>query len=64
MKFRDLIREIEADGWFLSRNGKGGHLIYKHPTRQGTVVVSGGGKLNRDVPTGTLASVRRQAAQE
>jgi predicted RNA binding protein YcfA (HicA-like mRNA interferase family) len=63
MKYRDLIREIESEGWFFSRNGKGGHKIYKHPTRKGSVVISGGGKLNRDVPTGTLANVRRQAAQ-
>ncbi len=63
MKYRDLIREIEADGWYFSRNGKGDHLVYKHPTRKGSVIVSAGGKMNRDVPTGTLASVRRQAAQ-
>ena len=63
MKFRDLIREIESQGWYFKRNGKGDHLVYKHPSRKATVIVSGGGKMNRDVPTGTLANVRRQAAQ-
>ena len=64
MKYKDLIAEIEDAGWQFSRNGKGGHLIYKHPWRTGVVVVAGGGKLNRDVPTGTLNAVRRQAGSK
>jgi predicted RNA binding protein YcfA (HicA-like mRNA interferase family) len=36
-------------------------MIYRHPTRQGPVVVAGGGKLNRDVPKGTENAIRRQA---
>jgi predicted RNA binding protein YcfA (HicA-like mRNA interferase family) len=61
LKCRDIIQQIEAAGWSFSRNGKGGHLIYKHPTRPGSIVVAGGGKLNRDVPTGTANAILRQA---
>jgi predicted RNA binding protein YcfA (HicA-like mRNA interferase family) len=44
MKYRDVIKLLEADGWQL-----------------GTVTVSAGGKLGRDVPPGTLNSIKRQA---
>jgi predicted RNA binding protein YcfA (HicA-like mRNA interferase family) len=36
-------------------------MIFRHRTRSGSIVVSGGGKLGRDVPTGTLDAVLRQA---
>lgn len=61
MKYRDLVKLIEAHGWYFYRHGKGDHLIYRHPTRPGNVVVAGGGKMNQDVPTGTLNAVLRQA---
>jgi predicted RNA binding protein YcfA (HicA-like mRNA interferase family) len=51
---------VEADGWQLKRTD-GSHMQYQHPTKRGTVTISAGGKLNRDVPTGTLNSVLRQA---
>ena len=60
-KYRDLIRQIEAAGWTFSRMVKGDHMIFKHPTITGSVVVSGAGKLNRDVQTGTQNAVLRQA---
>jgi predicted RNA binding protein YcfA (HicA-like mRNA interferase family) len=60
MKYRDLIRTIEADGWRLART-EGSHMQYRHPTKKGTVTISAGGKLGRDVPGGTLNSVLKQA---
>ena len=60
MKYRDLIKELEGDGWYLERT-VGGHLQFRHPTKPGTVTVPAGGKLSRDVPPGTLNSVRKQA---
>jgi predicted RNA binding protein YcfA (HicA-like mRNA interferase family) len=33
----------------------------RHPTKTGTVTISGGGKLNRQVPPGLLNSVLKQA---
>jgi len=61
LKYRELIKLIEAKGWFFERMGKGDHMIYRHANRPGTIVVAGGGKLNRDVPTGTQNAILRQA---
>lgn len=60
MKYRDLVRMVEADGWALDRQ-VGSHLQYRHPTKPGTVTIAAGGRMNRDVPAGTLNSVLRQA---
>ena len=57
-KVRDLIRLLEADGWFLV-DTVGSHRQYKHPTKQGKVTVAG--KLSDDVRKGTLVSILRQA---
>jgi predicted RNA binding protein YcfA (HicA-like mRNA interferase family) len=58
IKVRDLITQLEADGWFLVRT-KGSHRQYHHRMKAGTVTVSG--KPGIDVPIGTLNSVLRQA---
>jgi predicted RNA binding protein YcfA (HicA-like mRNA interferase family) len=58
IKVRDLIAQLEADGWFLVRT-KGSHRQYHHPSKPGTVTVSG--KLSVEVPIGTLNSALRQA---
>ncbi|HEY8749018.1 MAG TPA: type II toxin-antitoxin system HicA family toxin [Tepidisphaeraceae bacterium] len=60
MKYRDLIKRIETDGWRLDRT-VGSHMQFRHPTKPGTVTIAAGGKLGRDVLTGTLNSVLRQA---
>jgi predicted RNA binding protein YcfA (HicA-like mRNA interferase family) len=58
VKFRDLIRMLEADGWWLART-TGSHRQFKHPVKLGTVTVAG--KANHDVPPGTLNSILKQA---
>ena len=58
MKVREVIRQLEADGWVLIGT-EGSHRQFKHPTKPGRVTVSGG--LGDDMPKGTLASVKRQA---
>jgi predicted RNA binding protein YcfA (HicA-like mRNA interferase family) len=58
--YRELIKRLETDGWFLDRV-VGSHLQYRHPRKPGTVTVSAGGKFSNDVPPGTLNSVLRQA---
>jgi predicted RNA binding protein YcfA (HicA-like mRNA interferase family) len=60
VKYRDLIRLLERDGWVLVRT-VGSHLQFGQPSKPGTVTVSAGGKLARDVPPGTLNSVMKQA---
>ncbi len=57
-KVRDLIKLLEADGWFLV-DTVGSHRQFKHPVKSGKVTVAG--KLSDDVRKGTLASILRQA---
>lgn len=58
MKVKELMELLEADGWFLVRQ-RGSHRQYHHPTKSGTVTLSG--KSNIDVPPGTQSSVLKQA---
>jgi len=59
--YRDLIKQIEKDGWQHHRT-TGSHMQYRHPDKTGTVTISGGGKLNRQVPPGTIEQ-RPQAGE-
>lgn len=59
-KYRDLIKQIEKDGWQHQRT-TGSHMQYRHPTKKGTLTISAGGKMNKVVPPGTLNSVLKQA---
>ncbi len=56
-KVRDLIKLLEADGWFLV-NTEGSHRQFKYLVKQGKVTVSG--KMSDDVRKGTMASILRQ----
>jgi len=40
MKVRDVIKLIEADGWYLVTT-KGSHRQYKHPKKTGRVTIAG-----------------------
>jgi predicted RNA binding protein YcfA (HicA-like mRNA interferase family) len=59
-KFRDLLHRLREDGWIHIRT-TGSHLHFKHPVKAGLVTVPSGGKLNHEVPPGTLRSILRQA---
>jgi len=58
VKVKEAIELIENDGWQMVRM-KGSHRQFHHPTKSGTVTVSG--KLSVDVPVGTLNSILKQA---
>jgi predicted RNA binding protein YcfA (HicA-like mRNA interferase family) len=58
MKVKEVIKLLEEDGWYVARM-RGSHRQLKHPTKPGTVTVSG--KPSVDVPPGTLNSVLKQA---
>lgn len=58
MKVREVIRLLEAEGWYLART-RGSHRQYKHPAKQGLVTVAG--KPNDDLAAGTLNSIMKQA---
>lgn len=39
-KVRELIKLIEADGWYLAAQ-RGSHRQYRHPTKKGRVTIPG-----------------------
>lgn len=61
MKFREVIRAIEQDGWRF-HSQKGSHAQYVHPIKAGRVTVAG--KPGDDVHPKTLADIFRQAGME
>jgi predicted RNA binding protein YcfA (HicA-like mRNA interferase family) len=58
MKVKEVISIITADGWYLARTS-GSHRIYKHAVKKGRVVVAG--KPSKDLATGTLIDILKQA---
>jgi len=58
MRVRDVIKLIEADGWYLVRT-RGSHGQFKHPFKKGLVTVAG--KPNLDLNPKTLKSILKQA---
>jgi predicted RNA binding protein YcfA (HicA-like mRNA interferase family) len=60
LKYREIAKRLEEDGWFLERT-VGSHQQFRLPTKQGTVTVPSGGNLARDIPPGTLNSLLRQS---
>ncbi|MCY2955250.1 MAG: type II toxin-antitoxin system HicA family toxin [Planctomycetota bacterium] len=59
MTIREVIKLIEADGWYLVAT-RGSHRQYKHPTKPGRVTVPGH-SLSDDIRRGTLNSILKQA---
>ncbi|MBX3163207.1 MAG: type II toxin-antitoxin system HicA family toxin [Bacteroidetes bacterium] len=59
MKVKEIIKLLEQDGWKAVRQ-KGSHRQYRHPTKLGTVTVSGH-KMSDDIPKGTENSIKKQA---
>jgi predicted RNA binding protein YcfA (HicA-like mRNA interferase family) len=58
VKVRDVIKLIEADGWYII-DTKGSHRQYKHPIKKGRVTIAG--HLGDDLASGTLNSILKQA---
>jgi predicted RNA binding protein YcfA (HicA-like mRNA interferase family) len=58
LKVREIVRQLEDDGWFLAKT-RGSHRQFKHPSKLGRVTVAG--HPNDDLPPGTLNSVKKQA---
>jgi len=58
MKVRDLLKQLEDDGWVL-KNQEGSHRHYIHPIKRGKVTLAG--KPGADVPTGTAKAIMKQA---
>ncbi len=61
MKVREIIKQIEADGWRQVAQ-RGSHRQYKHPEKKGRVTVPG--HPGDDLPPGLEKSIRQQAQLE
>jgi predicted RNA binding protein YcfA (HicA-like mRNA interferase family) len=61
VKVREMIRVLERDGWRQVRQ-RGSHHQFHHPTKLGTVTVSG--HLGMDLRLGTLIEIYKQAGSE
>lgn len=57
MKSLELIKVIEADGWYLDRV-RGSHHHFKHPTKEGLVTIP---HPKKDLPPGTARNILKQA---
>lgn len=57
MKSHDLIKMLELDGWYEVKV-RGSHHYFKHPTKLGKVTVP---HPKKDLPTGTVESILKQA---
>ncbi len=58
MNVREIIKLIEADGWYRIK-AKGGHRQYKHPVKRGRVTIPG--RMNADLDKKTEKSILKQA---
>ncbi|MFS8117346.1 MAG: type II toxin-antitoxin system HicA family toxin [Microcoleus sp.] len=61
MKIREVLKRLEADGWYEARM-RGSHRVMKHPEKSGIVVVPG--SFSDEVAIGTLKSIWKQAQLE
>lgn len=58
MNSKQIIKQLESNGWFLARI-KGSHHQFKHPSKKtGLVTVK---HPDSDIPAGTLNSILKQA---
>jgi predicted RNA binding protein YcfA (HicA-like mRNA interferase family) len=58
MKVSEVIKRLEAEGWFLVIQ-RGSHRQYKHSIIPGRVTVAG--KPSDDLALGTFNSIAKQA---
>jgi predicted RNA binding protein YcfA (HicA-like mRNA interferase family) len=59
MKYRDIIKLLEADGWYWVST-KGSHQKFRHKVKPGTVIVPAHG-LGADVKIGLEKAILKQA---
>ncbi|OAV75287.1 YcfA-like protein [Bacteroidales bacterium Barb7] len=57
-KRKEIIRLIEADGWYFVRQ-KGSHMHFHHPVKEGTTTVPG--SKNKNLAPNTAKSILKQA---
>ena len=58
-RVREVIKEIENDGWCIVPRNNGSHRQFKHPEKRGRVTIAG--NLNDELHPKTLARIYEQA---
>lgn len=58
MKFSELQRKLEKEGWYIERTKK--HHIYVHPQKP-DIKIPVGKHGSKEVPYGTAQSILKQA---
>lgn len=61
LKVREMIKIIEADGWYLD-HVTGSHRQFRHAVKSGTTTIAG--KPSDTLPPGTEKSILKQAGIE
>ncbi len=56
---KEMIKLIEADGWYLKTYKRTSHRQYTHPTKKGKVTING--KLSEDLDDFLVNSILKQA---
>ena len=56
---REAIAYVEQRGWKMTRWGGGDHRVFGYPGWPRHIIVAGG--LNKSLPPGTWANIRREA---
>ena len=62
LKVSEIIKLLEAAGWYLHRHNGTSHRQFKHPDKTGKVTVNG--KKSHDITGTLLKSVEKQAGQK
>ncbi len=55
---RELIKILMQNGWYECRKATGSHHAFKHPFKQGIVIVP---HPKSNIPIGTLKAIEKQA---
>jgi predicted RNA binding protein YcfA (HicA-like mRNA interferase family) len=58
-KVKEMVKIVEADGWFLISHDGTSHRHFRHPTKPGKVTIAG--KDSSDLKIGTEISIYKQA---
>jgi predicted RNA binding protein YcfA (HicA-like mRNA interferase family) len=59
MKYSELLRLLQKDGWYILRQAKGSHLIMKHDIKPNLLTVPNHGA--KEVGTGLANKILKDA---
>ena len=58
-KCGEILRLLKRNGWYVERQGKGSHVILKHPTNKNSISFPNHG--SSEMATGTLNQILKIA---